>query len=249
MSNTHDEDGTILYGRAWRLLRLMCTHDETAPANKVADLMVTLCEITGIDIDVLAGGILDWGFDNPGKVAAFVNRRRLLEDENLEEIALSTDAAKAGWDTCMQLVSDDPDEQDVSRLLAKVAGRATKRRAPVFTLPAFRVKVKIGLFYDFSDLSKLLDYMTSGRIVEDDVISRDGVEWTRIGDIDDLEVYLASEENEEEEEELYASLGEASRNGVGDGRSGVRGSGRDDEDPLASRRISDGHSRVRGRRR
>ena len=62
----------------------------------------------------------------------------------------------------------------------------------------WKVKVKIGLVYDFSDIKTLQKYIKDGRVTNEDTISYNGKEWTTIGDIPDLEqhfinVYLQAE--------------------------------------------------------
>ena len=81
-------------------------------------------------------------------------------------------------------------------------------------IQSWKVKVKIGLVYDFSDYKTLSKYISDGRVTSTDLLSHDGTEWTPIGDISDLkqhfvDVYCAAE----------AALGrgeEAAQNDVGD---------------------------------
>ena len=54
-------------------------------------------------------------------------------------------------------------------------------------IAAWKVKVKIGLVYDFSDIKTLRKYITDGRVTNEDVISHDGKNWTALGDIPDLD--------------------------------------------------------------
>lgn len=65
-------------------------------------------------------------------------------------------------------------------------------------IQSWKVKVKIGLVYDFSDFKTLAKYIAEGRVTEADLLSHDGETWLAIGDIDDLEqhfvdVYVACE--------------------------------------------------------
>ncbi|MEC8425362.1 MAG: zinc-ribbon domain-containing protein, partial [Myxococcota bacterium] len=65
-------------------------------------------------------------------------------------------------------------------------------------IQSWKVKVKIGLVYDFSDFKTLAKYIAEGRVTEADLLSHDGETWLSIGDIDDLEqhfvdVYVACE--------------------------------------------------------
>ncbi len=57
-------------------------------------------------------------------------------------------------------------------------------------ISTWKVKVKIGLVYDFSDISTLRKYIQDKRVTADDVISYDGAEWVRIGEIPDLDAYF-----------------------------------------------------------
>ncbi len=57
-------------------------------------------------------------------------------------------------------------------------------------ISTWKVKVKIGLVYDFSDIGTLRKYIQDRRVTEDDVISHDGSSWVRIGDIPDLDGYF-----------------------------------------------------------
>ena len=57
-------------------------------------------------------------------------------------------------------------------------------------ISAWKVRVKIGLVYDFSDIKTLRKYITDGRVTNEDVISHDGKEWTVLGDIPDLDAHF-----------------------------------------------------------
>lgn len=54
-------------------------------------------------------------------------------------------------------------------------------------IKTWKVKVAIGLIYDFSDISTLKKYLDDKKVTPDDLISHNNADWTRIGDIDDLE--------------------------------------------------------------
>jgi tetratricopeptide (TPR) repeat protein len=55
----------------------------------------------------------------------------------------------------------------------------------------WKVKVKIGLTYDFSDFRTLQKYIHDGRVTNEDTISYDkGESWKTLGDIPDLEAYF-----------------------------------------------------------
>ena len=67
-------------------------------------------------------------------------------------------------------------------------------------IKTWKVKVKIGLVYDFSDIKTLQKYIKDGRVTNEDTISHNGKDWTTIGDIPDLEdhfirVYLEAEKD------------------------------------------------------
>lgn len=71
-------------------------------------------------------------------------------------------------------------------------------------IQAWKVKVRIGLVYDFSDYKTLARYIKDGRVGQDDQISHDGKTWTRLGDIADLQqhfldVYIAARDRRETE--------------------------------------------------
>jgi predicted Zn finger-like uncharacterized protein len=54
-------------------------------------------------------------------------------------------------------------------------------------IPAWKVKVRIGLVYDFNDFRTLSRYIAEGRVTPSDKLSHDGKTWTEIGQIPDLE--------------------------------------------------------------
>ena len=57
-------------------------------------------------------------------------------------------------------------------------------------IASWKVKVKIGLVYDFNDLNTLRKYIQDGRVTEGDLLSHNGQKWTAIGDIPDLEAHF-----------------------------------------------------------
>ena len=57
-------------------------------------------------------------------------------------------------------------------------------------ISAWKVKVKIGLVYDFSDIKTLRKYISDGRVTNEDVISHNGEDWTTLGDIPDLDAHF-----------------------------------------------------------
>lgn len=54
----------------------------------------------------------------------------------------------------------------------------------------WKVKIKLGLIYDFSDIKTLRKYISDGRVTAADVISYDGKTWKPIGEIPDLDVFF-----------------------------------------------------------
>jgi len=57
-------------------------------------------------------------------------------------------------------------------------------------IQTWKVKVAIGLIYDFSDIRTLRKSMREKKVTYDDQISPDGVEWRRIGSDEELETYF-----------------------------------------------------------
>lgn len=65
-------------------------------------------------------------------------------------------------------------------------------------IQSWKVKVKIGLVYDFSDYKTLSKYISDGRVTSSDLLSHNGTDWTAIGELADLkqhfvDVYVQSE--------------------------------------------------------
>ena len=57
-------------------------------------------------------------------------------------------------------------------------------------ITTWKVKVAIGLIYDFSDIATLKKYLADKKVTSDDLISHDGKGWVRIGDIPDLDQHF-----------------------------------------------------------
>lgn len=57
-------------------------------------------------------------------------------------------------------------------------------------IKSWKVKVKFGLVYDFSDFKTLQRYMKEGKVVETDVLSYDGKLWVPINVVPSLEEYF-----------------------------------------------------------
>lgn len=57
-------------------------------------------------------------------------------------------------------------------------------------IATWKVKVAIGLVYDFSDIATLKRYLDDKRVTKSDLLSHDGKEWLVIGDIPDLDTHF-----------------------------------------------------------
>jgi predicted Zn finger-like uncharacterized protein len=73
---------------------------------------------------------------------------------------------------------------------AEVASRAATLDFRKVGVTTWKVKVKIGLIYDFSDVRTLRKYIQDGRVTSSDVVSWDGKTWKSIGDIPDLDAFF-----------------------------------------------------------
>lgn len=71
-----------------------------------------------------------------------------------------------------------------------VAARAATLDFRKVGVTAWKVKVRIGLVYDFSDIKTLRKYIQDGRVTAADVISHDGKAWKPIGEIPDLDGFF-----------------------------------------------------------
>ena len=94
---------------------------------------------------------------------------------------------------------------------AQLAARAASLDFKKVGVPMWKVKVKIGLIYDFSDIKTLRKYIQDGRVTSTDVISWDGKSWRAIGDIPDLDAFFV---------ETYEMLAER-KQGAADGPASV----------------------------
>lgn len=80
------------------------------------------------------------------------------------------------------------------------------RRVGIHT---WKVKVKIGLVYDFSDFRTLAKYIGEGRVTATDKVSHDGNTWTDIGSLEALERHFIDTYHRLEREQLAAAAAEA----------------------------------------
>jgi predicted Zn finger-like uncharacterized protein len=94
-------------------------------------------------------------------------------------------------------LAQDPDSASGLVGTGRRADQLDFRKVGIST---WKVKVKIGLVYDFSDIGTLRKYIQDRRVTDDDVISHDGSEWVRIGDIPDLDAYFLQVYEELEEQ-------------------------------------------------
>ncbi|MSQ01806.1 MAG: hypothetical protein EXR71_07925 [Myxococcales bacterium] len=95
-----------------------------------------------------------------------------------------------------------PTKEAVAALAAKLDFRKVG-------ITAWKVKVRIGLVYDFSDIKTLRKYIQDGRVTAADVISHDGKNWKPLGDIPDLDSFFV--ESYERLEVEYAAKAPASK--------------------------------------
>lgn len=89
-------------------------------------------------------------------------------NQNLADAAAAAMAPSAGY--------DGPEIDDANTLDFRKVGIAT-----------WKVKVAIGLVYDFSDVATLKRYLEDKRVTTADLLSHNGKDWTVIGDIPDLD--------------------------------------------------------------
>lgn len=71
-----------------------------------------------------------------------------------------------------------------------IAARAATLDFRKVGVNAWKVKVRIGLVYDFSDIKTLRKYIQDGRVTPADVISHDGKTWKPLGEIPDLDAFF-----------------------------------------------------------
>jgi predicted Zn finger-like uncharacterized protein len=83
-----------------------------------------------------------------------------------------------------------PEAPSPPRDPAAAAARAASLDFRAVGVTTWKVKVKIGLVYDFSDIKTLRKYIQDGRVTATDVVSWDGKTWRAIGEIPDLDVFF-----------------------------------------------------------
>ncbi|GDX78375.1 hypothetical protein LBMAG42_01860 [Deltaproteobacteria bacterium] len=72
----------------------------------------------------------------------------------------------------------------------EIAARAATLDFRKVGVSAWKVKVRIGLVYDFSDIKTLRKYIQDGRVTPADVISHDGKTWKPLGEVPDLDGFF-----------------------------------------------------------
>lgn len=73
---------------------------------------------------------------------------------------------------------------------AEAAARSPSLDFKKVGVSTWKVKIKIGLIYDFSDIKTLRKYIQDGRVTNQDVISYDGKIWKGLGEIADLDIFF-----------------------------------------------------------
>ncbi len=73
---------------------------------------------------------------------------------------------------------------------AEAAARSPSLDFKKVGVSTWKVKIKIGLIYDFSDIKTLRKYIQDGRVTTQDVISYDGKIWRGLHEIPDLDVFF-----------------------------------------------------------
>jgi predicted Zn finger-like uncharacterized protein len=92
-------------------------------------------------------------------------------------------------------------------------------------IQAWKVKVKIGLVYDFSDYRTLARYIAEGRVTSSDKLSYDGSEWTEISEIPDLAAHFVSVYRQLEAEQAAADAEDESEDYEDDEPTNIMGMG------------------------
>lgn len=122
-------------------------------------------------------------------------------DISVREVA-SVPGAKAARDPAAPASEPGPAEPGASvekvvtypPVPSKSAADAPARAAALdfrkVGVAAWKVKVKIGLVYDFSDIKTLRRYIADGRVTSGDVISHDAKTWKPLGEIKDLDLFF-----------------------------------------------------------
>lgn len=115
--------------------------------------------------------------------------------EAAADAAAAVEASRAGPPTPPEHEVVRPRASTASEVVAPPTKEAVTARAAALDfrqvgVTAWKVKVRIGLVYDFSDIKTLRKYIQDGRVTPADVISHDGKTWQPIGEIPDLDVFF-----------------------------------------------------------
>lgn len=123
----------------------------------------------------------EWEDDEPTRVG-----REEAEAAAAAEAARAEPAVPAGH----QVVRPRTTTAAPAATREQVAARAATLDFRKVGVSAWKVNVRIGLVYDFSDIKTLRRYIQDGRVTPADVISHDGKSWKPIGEIPDLDVFF-----------------------------------------------------------
>jgi hypothetical protein len=99
----------------------------------------------------------------------------------IAETAISDDSETMISDAPLGVVAEAPADVEVDTLDFRKVG-----------IQAWKVKVKIGLVYDFSDYRTLARYIAEGRVTASDKLSHNGSDWMEISQIPDLAAYFVA---------------------------------------------------------
>ncbi len=136
----------------------------------------------------------DWEDDEPTRVGRDLGAQAqaALGETETPIGSVVTAAARAAISRDTYEVSRPRVEQAAPPAMSKeeVQARAGALDFRKVGVTAWKVKVRIGLVYDFSDTRTLRKYIADGRVTAADVISYDGKTWKPIGEIPDLDEFF-----------------------------------------------------------
>ncbi|MBN95053.1 MAG: hypothetical protein CL928_13455 [Deltaproteobacteria bacterium] len=91
------------------------------------------------------------------------------------------------------LLQDEADREGAAEVdTPEEALRASDLDFREVGIVTWKVKVAIGLVYDFSDIATLKKYLADKKVTPDDLISHNAKDWVRIGDLDDLDEHFVA---------------------------------------------------------
>ncbi|MBM4393883.1 MAG: zinc-ribbon domain-containing protein [Deltaproteobacteria bacterium] len=140
----------------------------------------------------------DWEDDEPtrvGRELAAAGNSALGEEETPTGTAVGRAAAGAVSRDTFEVQRRQPTEAPAAPQPPALSKEDVQARASTLDfrkvgVTAWKVKVRIGLVYDFSDTRTLRKYIADGRVTAADVISHDGKAWKPIGEIPDLDAFF-----------------------------------------------------------